>query len=162
MFEIAHRRMCELEVCNNRTWFPLASTAIRSAASMKRIFVLVLIAIRADLLAAGGVWHEYLRGLVDRPATCSRNPALRGARMHSSEASSALSISCPVTIAVACSYRVGSGTETCFSSASCSRSAFSTSRIWGWRQKPSTTARSKLLTSVYKAAYWVHTIVNQL
>lgn len=102
MFEIAPRRMCELEVCNNKTWFPLASTAIRSAASMKRILPLALIAIRADLLAAGGVWHECLRGLVDRPVTCCRNPALRGVRMHSSEGSSALSISSPVKIAVAC------------------------------------------------------------
>lgn len=147
--------MCELELCTNRTWFPLASTAIRSAASMKRIFVLALIPIRADLLAAGGVWHECLRGLVDRPATCCRNPALRGARRHSSEGSRALSISCPVKIAVACSCCVGSGTETCFGSASCSCVAFRTLSNMGMAivQKPSTTARSKLLTSVYKAAY---------
>ena len=44
--------MCELAVCNNKTYFPLASTAITSAASMKRMLPLALIAIRADFPVA--------------------------------------------------------------------------------------------------------------
>src|ERR1700733_9312336 len=52
MVEIDSRSMCELAVRNNETYFPLASTTITSAASMKRILLLALIAIRADFSIA--------------------------------------------------------------------------------------------------------------
>src|SRR5215510_16331439 len=69
MVEIDSRSMCELEVHNNETWFPLASAAIRSAVSMKRIFPLPLIAIRADFPVAKARVGE---------SPLSKNPPLLG------------------------------------------------------------------------------------
>ena len=79
MVEIDSRSTCELEVRNNKTWFPLASTAITSAASMKRILPLALIAIRADFPIElenqfGPEWEIWLRWLGEARSSLYDDP----------------------------------------------------------------------------------------
>ena|SRR5579862_4490790 len=120
--------MYELEVCSNKTYFPLASTAITSAASMKRILLLVLIAIRADVpIASVRVWGDGLLRLRERPAGC-RKPIVRGGRIHSFEGSTTSSTSLFPEIEIACSRVDLEGTTSRAGSGSSSHAGSTSSR----------------------------------
>ncbi len=114
MVEIDSRSMCELEMCINKTQFPLASTAITSAASRKRILPLALIAIRADFPASSvRVAGKVLLRCAVRPVVFCRKPGVRGARMHSCEGTTISSAAFFPKGSIACS-RCAAGTTGSF------------------------------------------------